>query len=196
MRVKILDFGIAKLGADRFGAKQKTQGGTILGTPSYMAPEQCKAESNIDARADLYALGCILFELLTGRAPFDAEAGAEIMAMHILEPAPRLSTYAPQLPAELDALIAKLLVKTPADRTPSAAYAHAALERVPMPPIAGYVELFDASGARAGTYTPPVADAPEPRTSKWFPIVILLVALAIAGAAIYFIGLRGDELGK
>jgi serine/threonine-protein kinase len=195
VRVKVLDFGIAKLGADRFGEKAKTQGGTILGTPAYMAPEQCKGTSEVDARADLYALGCIMFELLTGRPPFIAHGGGEIMAMHIYEPAPRLSQFAPQLPAELDALIAKLLIKSPADRTPSAAYALAALERVPLAPLEGEILLSGPGGARAATYAPSadlmtvMAHEPSiPPPSRALPVAIVLIALAIAAAAAAVIG--------
>jgi serine/threonine-protein kinase len=196
VRVKVLDFGIAKLGADRFGEKAKTKGGTILGTPAYMAPEQCKGTSEVDARADLYALGCILFELLTGRPPFVAQGGGEIMAMHIYEPPPRLSTFAPHLPVELEALVAKLLVKNPADRTPSAAYTLAALERIPLPPV-GEVML---RGERMPTYSPAAAmptvmlpvmlpDIPPlPPQSRLVPIAVLLIALAIAAAAVVVIG--------
>jgi serine/threonine-protein kinase len=196
IRVKLLDFGIAKLGADRFGEKAKTKGGTILGTPSYMAPEQCKGTSEVNARADLYALGCILFELLTGRPPFVAQGGGEIMAMHIYEPAPRLSQFAPQLPAELDALVAKLLIKNPADRTPSAAYALAALERVALAPLEGDIQLRGPDSARAATYSPsadqmtviaPGEPAIPPR-SRALPIAIVVIALMIAAAAAAAIG--------
>jgi serine/threonine-protein kinase len=192
VRVKLLDFGIAKLGADRFGEKAKTKGGTILGTPAYMAPEQCKGGSDVDARADLYALGCIMFELLTGRPPFVAQGGGEIMAMHIYEPAPRLSSYAPHLPPDLEALIAKLLIKNPGDRMPSAAYALAALERIALPPL-GEVMV---RGERPPTYSPAAAmqtvmlpDIPPlPAPSRLVPIAVLLIALAIAAAAVVVIG--------
>ena len=196
VRVKILDFGIAKLGADRFGEKAKTKGGTILGTPTYMAPEQCKGTGEVDARADLYALGCILFELLAGRPPFVSQGGGEIMAMHIYEPAPRLSQFAPQLPPELDALVAKLLIKIPADRTPSAAYTLAALERVPLAPLVGEIVLHGPGGQRAATYSPAAAmetvmlgdPPPLPPQSRVLPVAIVLIALAIAAAAVFVIG--------
>ena len=185
IRIKILDFGIAKLGSDRFGQKQKTAGGTILGTPAYMAPEQCKAGGEVDARADLYAIGCILFELLTGRPPFDAEGGGEIMAMHIYEPPPRLHTYAPHMPAELDALIAKLLIKDPGDRLPSAAYTLAALERVMLMPLAAQVVQLD---------TPPMLPAGQfvRAAPRWLPILVLFVAVLIAIAAGVLIAGWGD----
>jgi serine/threonine-protein kinase len=201
IRVKLLDFGIAKLGADRFGNKRKTGGGTILGTPTYMAPEQCKAGGDIDARADLYALGCILFELLVGGPPFNAPGGGEIMAMHIYEPPPRLSQFQPQLPAELDALIAKLLVKNPADRIPSAAYALAELERVSLMPLAAQIMLLGADGGRAPTYGPvteylaPPESVEPGRIPRWIPVAVLMVAIAIAIAAVILIGNSGNVPG-
>jgi len=188
VRVKVLDFGIAKLGADRFGEKAKTRGGTILGTPAYMAPEQCKGTADIDARADLYALGCIVFELLTGRPPFISEGGGEMMAMHIYEPPPRLSSFAPHLPPELDAWIAKLLVKNPADRTPSAAYALAALERIALPPLAGEVALRRPAYSPAAAMETVMLEVPPERPARSVPITLLVVALAIAAAAAAVIG--------
>ena len=212
IRIKVLDFGIAKLVGDQLGreprSKAKTKGGSILGTPAYMAPEQCRGGAEIDARADLYAIGCILFELLTGRPPFLAEGGGEVMAMHIYEPAPRLSQLAPQLPPELDALLAKLLTKQPADRAPSAAWALAALERVDVPPLDGLLplgmrargesihpcpprskddDLLTPRAPLRGAPTPPPADD-DPKLPPWIPVAVILVALAIAAGAVYFIG--------
>ena len=182
IRIKVLDFGIAKLVGDQLGPKPKTKGGSILGTPAYMAPEQCRGGAEIDARADLYAVGCILFELLTGRPPFMAEGGGEVMAMHIYEPAPRLSQLAPHLPPDLDALIAKLLTKQPVDRAPSASWAYAALERVGVPPLDGPIPL----GTRPPT--PPPAHDDDAKLPTWIPVAVLLVALAIAAGAVYYIG--------
>ena len=187
IRVKILDFGIAKLVGDQLGAnpKLKTKGDSILGTPAYMAPEQCRGGSEIDARADLYAVGCILFEMLTGRPPFVAHGGGETMAMHIYEPAPRLHDFAPGLPAELDALIAMLLAKSPLERTPSAAYALAALERVPIEPLPYQVEL-----AGRPITQPVVVDEPDDALPlpRWVPIFVITLAVVIAAAAAFFIG--------
>ena len=187
IRIKILDFGIAKLVGDQIGVnpKMKTKGGSILGTPAYMSPEQCRGGAEIDARADLYSVGCILFEMLTGRPPFIAEGGGETMAMHIYEHAPRLHQFAPGLPEELDALIAKLLAKSPDERTPSAAYALAALERVPIEPLGYEVQLAGRPITQPVPIAPPVESEGLPR---WVPIFVITAAIVIAAAAAFFIG--------
>ncbi|MDB4962107.1 MAG: serine/threonine protein kinase [Myxococcales bacterium] len=192
IRIKILDFGIAKLISEPSGKRQraKTKGDTILGTPSYMSPEQCRGGGEIDARADLYAVGCILFELLTGRPPFLADGQGEIMAMHIYEAPPRLSQHARSLPPELETLIARMLTKSAEDRTPSAAWALAALERVPLPPLE-ITEIPLATPSVAPT--PAIEDEPREKVPTWIPIAVLLVALAIAAAAVYFIGGSGSD---
>ena len=194
IRVKILDFGIAKLiGRPLAGQPGRPQTkNMILGTPAYMAPEQCRGGAEIDARADLYAVGCLLFELLTGRPPFVAAGGGEVMAMHIYEPPPRLSNLAPALPVELDALLAKLLTKDPADRIPSAAYALATLERAPVEPLVGEIALSGAhyvigSPAHAAL-TPGAGDAPSEPMPRWIPVALIGGALAIAVAVAVAIG--------
>jgi serine/threonine-protein kinase len=195
IRVKILDFGIAKLtGRPLAGqpGRPRTKN-MILGTPAYMAPEQCRGGSEIDARADLYAVGCLLFELLTGRPPFVAGGDGEVMAMHIYEPPPRLSNLAPHLPVELDALIARLLTKDPADRIPSAAYALATLERAPVPALDGEVALSGvhyAIGPAAHAAQLPGGDSdPAEPMPRWIPVAVIAVALAIAVAAAVAIGI-------
>ena len=173
IRVKVLDFGIAKLLSDR-----PKKGEAIVGTPCYMAPEQCRGTDEIDARADLYAVGCILFGLLTGRPPFDAETPSDVMAMQIYQPAPRLRDVSLEMPPELDALIAKMLAKSPADRTPSAAWALAALERVALPTLTGEIPLMHFGGTPA-----PAARTAFKETPSRFPLLVLLIALVVAGAA-------------
>jgi serine/threonine protein kinase len=173
IRVKILDFGIAKL------ASSKTKETAIVGTPAYMSPEQCRGNSEIDARADLYAVGCILFQMLVGRPPFDAEGGQETMAMQIYQPAPHLRDYAPTMPPELDALIAKMLAKSPDDRTPSAAFALAALERLDLPTLGGEVPLM---GPQFGAARPPATSGLTDPPSR-FPMMVLLIAIVLAAVA-------------
>lgn len=115
-RCKVLDFGIAKL-TDETRESVKTRTGTIMGTPAYMAPEQCKGASNIDHRADIYALGCVLFHLACGRPPFVGREGAgEVMAAHIYEAAPPLRAFEPTIAPELEALVARMLSKSRDER--------------------------------------------------------------------------------
>ena len=120
-RVKLLDFGIAKLTEEPIGSWSQTRTGTVLGTPSYMAPEQCSGAGNVDHRADLYSLGCILFELLAGRPPFVGGGAGEIIGAHQFVPAPRLRDVAPGVSRDADELVAMLLTKRADDRVQSAA---------------------------------------------------------------------------
>jgi len=114
-RVKVLDFGIAKLADDSGGSAHKTSTHMIFGTPRYMSPEQCKSTAKVDERSDIYALGCMLFEMVCGRPPFEGDSG-ELIAMHQLMPAPTASSSRADLPASLDAAITAMLAKQPADR--------------------------------------------------------------------------------
>ncbi len=116
-RIVIVDFGIAVCKPGTAEATRLTQGG-LIGTPHYMSPEQAHGEQ-VDARADLYALGVVLFELVTGRPPFDGSA-VEVMLAHLGRPAPAPSEFEPMVPEALDRLCAALLAKKPEDRPASA----------------------------------------------------------------------------
>ncbi|HVY45678.1 MAG TPA: serine/threonine-protein kinase, partial [Minicystis sp.] len=112
-RVKVLDFGVARL-ANTTSARTRT--GTTLGTPAYMAPEQARGEHDVDARVDVFALGCVLFESIAGRPVFVAEHVMAILAKVLLEEAPRLKEIEPSVPPPLDELVAPMLSKTPEQR--------------------------------------------------------------------------------
>jgi hypothetical protein len=109
-RVKVLDFGLAKLG--RHG---HTMMNTVFGTPRYMSPEQCRSSGQIDQRSDIYALGCILFELVTGRTPFDGDL-RQLIERHQRATPPRARSFAPEISEALDDLIDSMLAKDPAVR--------------------------------------------------------------------------------
>ena len=109
-RVKILDFGLAKLGHDGH-----TQVQNVFGTPRYMSPEQCRSSAQVDHRGDIYSLGCILFELVTGGPPFDGNV-RQVIARHRRMSPPRARSIAPECSAALDDLIAGMLAKDPAAR--------------------------------------------------------------------------------
>ncbi len=128
-RVKILDFGIAKIAEESQREQIQTRSGTLLGTPRYMSPEQCRAADKVTDRTDVYALGIMLFELLAGRAPFTGQSAFDVLAKHIYEPAPLLSEVCPGLPQDLCQLVGSLLAKLPAQR-PAMATVHAALDEL------------------------------------------------------------------
>jgi serine/threonine-protein kinase len=114
-RVKIVDFGIARVAREPEGDLSRTPAGALLGTARYMAPEQCRGAQEITGQADVYALGVILYELVAGRAPF---LGAEqaMLRSHLLErPAP-LSDWVAGVPPALEALVARMLEKDPSAR--------------------------------------------------------------------------------
>src|SRR4051812_44334648 len=129
-QVKVLDFGIAQ----REGRTQLTQTGMMIGTPGYMAPEQARASGQIDARADVFALGCVLFQCLTGAPPFDGDTAAAILAKILFGTAPRVSELWPDAPNNLDALVAQMLANEPALRPSDGANLAAALAALgPLP---------------------------------------------------------------
>jgi serine/threonine-protein kinase len=114
-RAKILDFGIAKLAED--AGIVKTKDNSYLGTPVYMSPEQCAGRgASVDHRADVYALGVVLYEMLAGEPPFMAEGFGEILAMHMFQPPPPLRARHPAVPAALEAVVMRALEKYPEAR--------------------------------------------------------------------------------
>jgi len=117
-RTKVLDFGIAKLAGEHAGVK--TQTAAMMGTPKFMSPEQCRGAGQVDQRSDVYALGCVLFTLVVGRPPFNADGSGDIIAMHLREPAPAPSSLRPGIPPDIDQLVLRCLAKDPAQRFPTA----------------------------------------------------------------------------
>ncbi|HVV87807.1 MAG TPA: serine/threonine-protein kinase, partial [Kofleriaceae bacterium] len=121
--VKVLDFGLVKViegaGQRALSMAALTQGDLVFGTPDYMAPEQALGRP-LDQRADLYALGATLFEMVAGRPPFEAGNAMEILVAHVRQAPPRLATLVAGLEPALDELVARLLAKDPAARPASA----------------------------------------------------------------------------
>ena len=116
-RVKVLDFGIAKLSGTLTGPGPTTVG--TMGTPAYMAPEQWSDSSTVDWRADVYSLGCIVYEMASGRQPFASSSIAEACAKHLNDTPPSIRAFAPDVPIAIDALALRLLAKDPARRIAS-----------------------------------------------------------------------------
>jgi serine/threonine-protein kinase len=121
--VKVMDFGIARA----LGSPGLTQGDHPIGTPEYMPPEQVRA-AEIDGRADVYALGALLFKMLTGRLPFTGKSHFDVLRAQVEEAPPSLRAFAPGLPAALDAVVARALAKSPDERFQSVAELRRALE--------------------------------------------------------------------
>lgn len=106
------DFGIAKLTE----ATAALTGSTVIGTPAYMSPEQARGESGVDGRSDVYSLGVILFEMLTGQAPYEADTPMGVAIKHILDPVPRILSVNPDLPYDIETVIARAMAKEPSQR--------------------------------------------------------------------------------
>ena len=141
-RIKILDFGIAKL-AEAVKSGPETGSLMVFGTPAYMSPEQCRSSGKVDHRADIYSLGCILHELVTGAPPFSGEFG-ELIGKHLFVEPPALRSLAPDVSPGLESAIERMLEKDPEQRVQS---------------MADVLELFDAptpnaTGDNAGRRPP------------------------------------------
>jgi putative nucleotidyltransferase with HDIG domain len=131
--VKLLDFGIAKLAGDASTSGQ-TMPGTVLGTPVYMSPEQCRGAAELDHRSDLYSLGVMLYEMLTGTPPFLSESYVEIMSAHLQQPPIAPVELNPKISPHLNAAIMRALEKDPAARFADAREMRYALDGTVAPP--------------------------------------------------------------
>ena len=161
-RVKLLDFGIAKLTSGKEELGHKTQTGSLMGTPLYMAPEQCQGRADIDARADLYSLGCIMFEQVCGRPPFCEGGAGAILAAHLVEEVPDLRSIRPDLDPQFCQIVRKLLAKSPADRFQTASELQVALNSYRMTQNAGAMAMhLDPPGPAVG---PIAVDESLPQT--------------------------------
>jgi serine/threonine protein kinase len=199
-RSKILDFGIAKL-TEATGIGSQTRTGSLMGTPLYMSPEQCRGAGAIDRRSDVYALGCVLFHLLCGRPPFEGEGAGDILVKHITQPAPAPSSVRPGLHAAVDALVLRCLAKSPDERFATMNEVVAAVAGVQVQLTGGAATPHDLTTAavdwRRLTPPPPTATTlgssvgttatvpPPPSRRGWLVAVGgLVVVAAVAGAVL------------
>ena len=183
-RVKVTDFGIA-----RAGASDMTETGSIMGTAQYLSPEQAQGHA-VTSSSDLYSIGVMLFELLTGRVPFDGESPVTIALRHVSEPPPAPSQFNPAVPPALDAVVLRALAKDPRDRFADADDFIAALTAAATAPqdVTQVTRI-----APAAAYVPaaePVGPyvEPEPERSRSWPWWLAgLLVLAALGLGAYLL---------
>ena len=198
-RVKILDFGIAKLATE---TASQTKSGILMGTPTYMSPEQCRSGRSAVDRSDVYALGVIMYEMLTGEPPFRG-GPAVLMAAHLMqEPAP-LAKLAPGTPPELCALIHRMLAKNPSDRPPATEVARclAPLSGQLTPPpsllapaaLAGAAAPAGPPGDEQATVLKQAA-APTAAPRPAAPVPLNRKLLGLAALLVLLLGLAGGLL--
>ncbi len=172
--VKIMDFGIARV----LGTEHFTHGGYMMGTPAYMAPEQVLGRE-IDGRADLYSVGVVLYRLLTGRLPFNADTAISMVQMQISEPPTPILSFKPDLPAWCTGVAERALAKSPSDRFQSAEEFRSVLLAAVTPQALGEMPTLatptppgrharsrrDAAASHADARAPPASGHRRPGTT-------------------------------
>ena len=174
----VMDFGVAKAVSEASGRNRLTTAGVALGTPAYMAPEQATADPNIDQRVDIYALGILGYELLTGRTPFGGVNAQQILAAQITAAPDPVTTHRPSVSPALADVVMRALQKRPADRWQTADEMLAQLEPALTP-----------SGGITPSSTRPITAATLPRAARRVPMWALAVlgglVLSAAGYGVY-----------
>jgi len=176
-RTKILDFGIAKVVDPEAGEVMKTTTGAIVGTPIYMSPEQCRGGIAVTDRTDVYSLGIILYQMLSGSPPFSGTGAGDLIAQHIVDPPKPLHEVAPHIATEVEALVHKMLAKKPEDR-PS------------MKQILGELEQLGLGSTGTGAQVVIVQPPPQPPALRSpLPMVATVGALVFAGLTAFVVTL-------
>jgi serine/threonine-protein kinase len=173
----VADFGVARAIAAA-GEERLTETGLALGTPAYMSPEQASASRELDGRSDLYAVGCVLYEMLAGQPPFTGVTAQQLLARHALDPVPPLRTVRDTVPDTLERTVTRALAKVPADRFPTAAAFSQALA---VPGDSGATP----AGIPAGTpATSPTVRTPSAATPVRRGRTVAIVGGAVVAAAV------------
>jgi eukaryotic-like serine/threonine-protein kinase len=160
--VKLLDFGIAKLTGDQPGSR-KTRTGLVMGTPAYMSPEQCEGRGNIDHRSDIYSLGIVIYEMITGRVPFYGDGYGEVLVQHLTSNPVPPTTIRAMIPPHVEKVVLKAMEKRPENRFPTMDEMVKAL----VDPV-GYVEAHGGIAGFIGTNLVP-SDTPAAPVSRMTP---------------------------
>lgn len=196
----ISDFGIAKFSQGEVSGNMT--GSAIIGTPAYMAPEQASGD-NIDGRADIYALGVILYEMVTGKQPYQADTPLGLAIKHITEPVPRILEANPELPKWMEKVISTAMAKNPDDRFSTAVELAETIkaflrgEIPPEPKANGTVKVSPFNKTATTTKKQQVQEefAAQPKPKRGSPVMVILgvvILLAALGGGTYFFG--GDML--
>jgi tRNA A-37 threonylcarbamoyl transferase component Bud32 len=162
----VTDFGVAKAISEATGRNTVTTLGVAVGTPAYMSPEQAAADPHVDHRSDIYSVGVMAYEMLSGRPPFTGNTPQQVLAAHVTEAPDPVSKRRPAIPAALEQIVMKCLAKRPADRYQSASELHAALEPLSTP-----------SAGMTPTETRPIMAGRPARRALW----LLLPGLGVLG---------------
>lgn len=181
----VTDFGVAKAVTEA-GGEQLTTVGVALGTPSYMSPEQAMGEPDIDARSDIYALGILGYEMLTGAPPFVKDTPRALLSAHVIEPPGEITEARPEIPGELGALIMRCLEKDPDDRWQTADEVVRRLEQLSTP-----------SGGMTPTHTRPLTatEASGGRRKGRTPMILGGVGVALVATIATVFALGGSDAG-
>lgn len=183
--VKVMDFGIARAVADT--SATMTQTAAVIGTAQYLSPEQARGET-VDSRSDIYSAGCLLYELLTGRPPFQGDSPVSVAYQHVREQPVPPSHLDPVISPAMDLITLKALAKDPADRYQSAGEMHADIGRLlagqevratPAPTVALPVDPADATAVLTTQGAGPVEPDAEPERKRHTGLIAFLVALAL-----------------
>ncbi|MBK9072157.1 MAG: protein kinase [Myxococcales bacterium] len=195
--VKVVDFGVAKLtaigDAEAAAEPRLTLAGSIMGTPEYMAPEQAAGKADVDHRVDIYALGIIMFEMITGRMPFRGDTLMRTLAMQLFDPLPSIAGLRANVPVELIAVIERACEKQPEARFATMEEFALALERVK--PAVALLSGGEASASKSMRLPPgmmaPDLDGhrPTPRrgggAAMWFALALISIGFGVGGWALW-----------
>src|SRR6266536_490828 len=174
--VLVADFGIARaLGA----AESLTQTGLAIGTPAYMSPEQA-AGGTVDGRSDVYSLGCVLYEMLAGEAPYTGPTPQAIVAKRFVDPTPSVRRVRPSVPEAADLALQRALALVPADRFSTAYEFAQALQQVVTTPTAVPTVATPVPGAATSATPAPIAAASAPGGRRRMPVAAITLGLGFA----------------